>query len=102
MTVTILSVLVLLLGLGLVSPDVSRLGLWDAACEANGANGDLDVQGVVDGAPPCLGVLRFDVDVVPSYLTLPDVDVNLVLLHVLWDVCHGDVLVDGSLCLKLS
>ena len=47
-------------------------------------------------------MLRFDVDVVPSYLTLPDVDVNLVLLLVLWDVCHGDVLAVGCLCLKLS
>ena len=89
MTVTILSVLVLLSGL--VPPDADRLGLWDAACVATGA---LDAQGVIDGAPPCLGVLCWD-------LSQLDVDANLVLPHVLWYVCHDDVLVNGCLCLKL-
>ena len=55
MTVTILSVLVLLSGL--VPPDADRLDLWDAACVATGA---LDAQGVIDGAPPRLGVLCCD------------------------------------------
>ena len=72
----------------IIRPSADRLGLWDAACVANGA---LDAQGVIDGAPPRLGVLCWD-------LSQLDVDANLVLPHVLWDVCNDDVLVDGCLC----
>ena len=100
MTVTILFFLALL----------SRLVPADAAdclglCDAEGvANGALGAQGVVNGTPPRLDVvpLCWNVNGVQSYLSTPDGNVNLVRLHVQWDVCRADDPVDGCLCLKLS